>query len=428
MNKIFLPCLFVILTAGLISETHAEDDVLLKRISELETKVGKLEEQSSQSLKGQWKNGFIFEQPDKSFKLQLGGRIHLDAAFFDADKELEEANGEFDDGVEFRRARLFMRGTIYDNLDFVAEYDFAGSLGFRSVYMGVKHVPVVGNVRVGHQLEPMGLEELASNNHITFMERGLMTVFNPAYNTGILTFDSELDQRMTWAAGVFKDTDSLGDSVSNEEFAVTARITGLPYYAEDGKEYAHLGGSYSYRQMDDAPYRVRARPESLIAPYVVDTKNIASDTVDLAGLEAMLTLNSLSLQSEWLMSTIDQIPGEDNTPAADVDFQTYYVMASYILTGEYRSYNKAGGYFSRVTPNNNATGKSWGSGAWEIAARYNFIDLNDGTVNGGEMETYTAGLNWYLNPHTRIMWNYVMAEVKDEGDVNIFETRFQVDF
>jgi phosphate-selective porin OprO and OprP len=428
MKKIFSPCLLVILSAFLIPASQAQDDVLLKRISELETKVGKLEEQSSQSLRGYWKNGFIFEQPDKSFKLQLGGRIHLDAAFFDADEELEEANGEFNDGVKFRRARLFMRGTIYDNLDFVAEYDFAGSLGFRNVYMGVKQVPVVGNVRVGHQLEPMGLEELASNNHITFMERGLMTAINPAYNTGILTFDSELDKRMTWAAGIFKDTDSLGDSVSNEEFAVTARITGLPYYADDGKEYMHLGGSYSYRQMDDAPYRIRARPDSFIAPYVVDTKNLPSDTIDLYALESMLTLNSLSIQSEWLTSAVDQLPGDGDTPAGDVDFQTYYVMASYILTGEYRPYNKATGYFTRVTPTHNATGKSWGSGAWEIAARYNFIDLNDGTVNGGEMETYTAGLNWYLNPHTRIMWNYVMADVKDEGDADIFETRFQVDF
>jgi phosphate-selective porin OprO/OprP len=139
-------------------------------------------------------------------------------------------------------------------------------------------------------------------------------------------------------------------------------------------------------------------------------------------------LKSFSLQSEWLKSAVELNPDSEGNQPDNPDFQTYYFMASYILTGEYRPYNKANGYFTRITPTHNATGKRWGSGAWEVAARYDYIDLNDAEVNGGEMDTYTFGLNWYLNAHTRIMWNYVMADVKDEGDVDIFETRFQVDF
>jgi phosphate-selective porin OprO/OprP len=68
-----------------------------------------------------------------------------------------------------------------------------------------------------------------------------------------------------------------------------------------------------------------------------------------------------------------------------------------------------------------------------LAARYSTVDLNDADVEGGEQYDITGGLNWYLNPNTRIMLNYVYADlegranVKDD-DINVFQARFQVDF
>ena len=84
-------------------------------------------------------------------------------------------------------------------------------------------------------------------------------------------------------------------------------------------------------------------------------------------------------------------------------------------------------------------------GAWEIAARYNFLDLNDGAVTGGEMTVIEVGLNWHLNAMTRIMANVVFANVDRgagqiagapvisnglpfEEDILGFAARFQVDF
>ena len=44
----------------------------------------------------------------------------------------------------------------------------------------------------------------------------------------------------------------------------------------------------------------------------------------------------------------------------------------------------------------------------------------------------TAGLNWYLNGNTRVMFNYVHVRVMDRdeppidgGNANIFQMRFQ---
>lgn len=420
-----------LLTGGFLfpTATWAQDDELLQRISALELKVADMAKQDDGSLRAYWKNGFILEQPDKSFKLQLGGRAQFDTAFFDAEEALEAEAGPFDDGARVRRARLNMRGTMYDSIDFMIEYDFASGGSFQSAYVGTRNVPVLGTVQVGHLLEPIGLEEIASNNHITFMERGSATYFNPIYNIGLMAFDDVADQRMTWAAGVFKDTDNDAISTSNETWAVSARLTGLPYATEDGRSYLHLGSSVSQRHLDDNNfYRIRARPGSAIAPYVVNTGNIDADQALLTGLESILTLGSFSLQSEYMRSEVDRLPGEETPDPSDVAFDTYYVMASYFLTGEHRPYNRKGAIPGRITPKQNASGKAWGAGAWELAVRFDRIDLTDDDVTGGEMESWTGGVNWYLNPHTRVMLDYTQADVEDTGTVDTLAMRFQVDF
>ena len=104
------------------------------------------------------------------------------------------------------------------------------------------------------------------------------------------------------------------------------------------------------------------------------------------------------------------------------------MQASYLITGETRKYAHKTGGFRAVTPDRNFRSKDNGLGAWEVAIRYSTIDLNDGIVQGGQLDDVTLGLNWYLNFNTRVMFNYVMADLKGVGDVNIFQTRFQIFF
>ena len=77
-----------------------------------------------------------------------------------------------------------------------------------------------------------------------------------------------------------------------------------------------------------------------------------------------------------------------------------------------------------------------GWGALELALRFSYIDLNGGTVRGGREYDLTAGLNWYLNENTRLMFNYVRARAKDreipppieDGIADILQVRFQITF
>ena len=385
-----------------------------------------------------WKDGLKFESKDGNFKAQIGGRIQVDYAKIDGDNpmvndiETLEGNTLDGSGVEFRRARLFMSGTIYDSVDFKAQYDFAGSdADFKDVWIGLRDIPYVGVIRGGHQKEPFSLEEQTSSKYITFMERALPNAFSPSRNTGLLMKNAVLDKRMTWGVGVFEDVDDTGDSFNDfDDWNATARITGLPWYEEDGRRLVHLGLSYThqFRDDDDTTVRFRQRPESHITDArIVNTGRFGADDVDIVTPELALVYGPFSLQGEYTYTWTDA------SEADDPEFDGYYIFGSWFITGEHRRYSTSSGAFSRVKPKTNFHPTEPGWGAWEVAARYSNIDLKDQEIDGGEADNITLGLNWYLNPNVRMMFNYVYSDLEDragvdDDDLNIFQTRLQIDF
>ena len=140
--------------------------------------------------------------------------------------------------------------------------------------------------------------------------------------------------------------------------------------------------------------------------------------MDLVGTEAALVAGPFSLQGEYMTAMTNTDDGTDPM------FSGFYAMASYFLTGENRTYK--GGLFGRVKPKKNFG--AGGPGAWELAARYSHLDIADEAVEGGELDDITLGVNWYLNPNTRFMFNYVHAGLDTVGQSDTFQTRAQVDF
>ena len=376
------------------------------------------------TLRPFWKDGLRFENNSQSVSLKIGGRIQIDYAAFEEDGRIRKRFGEdFADGTEFRRARIYIEGEIHDNIEFKAQYDFAnGETDFKDVYLGLVNVSNWGSLRAGQFKEPFSLEELTSSNYITFMERALPNAFAPGRNVGIMWHRPFADERVTGALGIFRKVDTSGRGQSDQQFAVTARVTALPWYEEGGKKLLHVGLGYT-RQEYKSEVRFSARPESHLAPRLADTGAFSADSGDIIGAELAYVNGPFSLQGEFMQAFID---GSD-IPIRNSQFWGGYVMASYFLTGETRPYKKSAGAFDRVKPLHNWR-EDDGWGAWELAARYSHLELNDGVIRGGRLEDFTLGLNWYLNPNVRLMWNYVLANPSKGGIVNIFETRLQIAF
>jgi len=384
-----------------------------------------------------WKDGLRFESADKRYKVKIGGRIHYDTAFFDPDDDTKAAvestvgttKTRIEDGSEFRRARLEFSGEVGDRVDWAASVDFGtGVTSFRNMYVGLKDLPY-GNLRAGQFKEPYGLEQLTSSNNIQFMERSLMNAFVPAFNAGFMVFDTAAEERMTWAVGLFRTgSDNAEVSKGDGEYAGTARLTGLPMYDEEGKNYIHLGLDASHRSPTDDTATFSSKPEANLAPAYVSA-TVAAESVDLVGAEVGWVTGPFTFSGEFTMAMVDG----DSGSASDPDFKGYYAQASYFLTGESRPYQRAYGAFGPVKPAENALGKDGGHGAWEVAARYSAIDLRDDNTDEGQLDDITVGVNWYLNPNTRVMMNYILAALDPtnpgaDGDTNILEFRVQFNY
>lgn len=396
-----------------------------------------------QPLQAYWRDGLELRSQDGAFAIKVGGRIQLDTAFFDEDPQWARLGAEFpeygladeQDGLEFRRSRLSVGGTIYRDMAFRAEYDFAadspGNDGgrFADVFLEIKNLPYLGSLRLGHFQEPFSLDDMTSNRYTTYLERSLPNVFAPSYNVGIMARNDYFQERMSAALGIFKTTDdwpSENDSSEQDGYAVTGRVTGLPWKSEDGRRYLHLGASATQRN-PDGPFRYRARPEAHLAQAYLDTGALRTSSLISYGGEMLLVYGPASLQAEYVGSDLDV------AEMGERHFDSYYVSGSWFLTGESRPYAAAEGVPTRLRPKHpfSLREETRGWGAWEVALRYSWLDLNDGPVRGGEMADWTFALNWYLNANTRIMTNYILAHPENDlfdGDVKILQTRFQVDF
>jgi phosphate-selective porin OprO/OprP len=419
LDRLLLLAMAFGLFTPLIAQAAQDNEA---RIKKLEEEVEALKsERGSTDLRVFWKEGLRFETPDKNFSLKLGGRIFNDWAWMRQDSNVKAAVGDLEDGTEFRTTRLYTSGTINGNVDYKAQFDFSTTSNeFKDVYLGIRDLPI-GYLKMGHFKEPFGLEELASSRFVTFMERSLANTFVPARNTGFALSSTASDNRATWAAGVFRNTDGWGEDQTEGGYNATGRVTALPWYEDGGASLLHLGAAYSFRNPDSVQYATE--PEAHLAPDFVDTTSLATDKAGVLGIESALVCGPFSLQGEYMMADVD---GKDT--ASSPTFDGFYIQGSYFLTGEHREYKTSSAAFDRVKPKENYSFKDGGTGAWEMAARYSEIDLDEGSVTGGELKDVTVGLNWRLNPNTRIMWNYVRADLDGVGDSNLFMMRMQVDF
>ena len=400
----------------------AEKSTFLQRLEEMAKNGLKV----SDDLELYWKDAPGLRSRDGQFSVKVGGKIMGDIGWIEADSLGRDVGVEFKHNSEYRRMEPYVSGQIFENLEFKLEGEFAGRRNqLKDAYLRVKRLPCLGSVTVGHIKEPFNMDELTSSKSIALIERALLNAFAPERGFGVMANNHALDQRMTWAAGVFRQTDHYraGSTDRGSAHALTGRVTALPVYKDQGKKLVHLGGAYSLRRPKHR-IRFRQRPEAHFTYRVTDTGRIDADHVHLFGTEAALVNGPFWMQAEYIATVVDPAVG------ANFSFNGTYVQAGYFLTGEHRPYDRRKGVFSRVRPKKDFL--HGGGGAWEVAARHSFMDLDDNYLpaSARTVQDVTIGLNWYLNPYMRIMWNYVHSWVEgsDTNGADIFMMRFQVAF
>ncbi len=377
--------------------------------------------------------------------VRLIGEMQTDLAQFSQSELNKQTVGDAQNGIDFRRARLAAVGQVSDFNDYRLEMEFAepGRPLFLDVYMSQYMLPVLNNIRIGHFFEPFCMSRIIDNRFDIFMERPLLTVFAPSRRTGFMTFGVRDDLSATWAASVYSSSDNFfggGNLTDVGGWAGAGRVTWVPYYdeASGGRHYLHLGAAYSFSGVTNHQLQFATTPELQLIdnnnfePIFLNTGLISATQYQLLGSELIWTAGPWSLQSEYVCVPINTIGGPTAT------LQGAYVMGSYFLTGEHRPYDRTQGNMVRVVPFEDffrfrgPRHVSGGRGAWQIAARWSYLNFNGGDIRAGVLNDVTVGVNWYWNPFTRVYFNYVHAMLDDvalgASQADAFGLRFQLDF
>jgi phosphate-selective porin OprO/OprP len=410
--------------ADRLDDLQRQVDALQSELSRVKAEQGEIKKSQEEAAKKadgkamtlKYKPGLVIESEDKNFTAHLGGRIMVDSAWYDEDKS------DLGDGTEFRRARLFLAGTLFKDWEYKSQWDFADNhVGAKDVYIKYKGLKGFGNLALtlGHHKPAASLDNMTSSRFITFMERSLAHAFIDEVGDRQIGFSGKVHgDNWTAEAGIFgADVDDDPADEGNEDWQVAGRVTFAPLHEKT--RVLHLGLWGSYLAPEDAGnFTFESEPES----HVTDAEFVkitvpGSDSLVRWGAEAAGVYGPFALQGEYLHASVDGTDfSTDPSVDLDPDFHGWYIQGSYFLTGESRAYNAKKGKFGRVKPKNNLG--EGGFGAWQVGVRYSTIDLTDEGLLGGEEDNVTLGLNWYVNPYLRFMLNTIWVDTDENATGN----------
>jgi len=259
-------------------------------------------------------------------------------------------------------------------------------------------LPADLTLSVGKQKEPISMERLMGLAYLPMQERAaFIDALLPSRNHGVVLSGAAASDNVSWAVGAFNNWIDSGESFSDTADVLVGRVTWAPKLFQDGSNLFHVG--LGLRHSDIKQYlSVRRQPEFNKAPRYVDTGPFFANDQMTYSLEAYWRNGPYMLGFEYVGTDVDS-PQSGNPYLSG-----YSLTGSWALTGETRAYRKRSGTFDPLPVARPVNQGGWG--AVELAFRYSNTDLTDGTLEGGEMDILSLGVNWWFTRSTHLSVNY----------------------
>ena len=244
--------------------------------------------------------------------------------------------------------------------------------------------------------------------------------FVPILADGIKYMGYYESPRIYLSLGAYADALSEDEKFATYDNQLVARLGWLPILSEDGNEMLLVAAMTRGFEPDEGSIQPRARSDSYLGPYFVDTGKFAADHGRTDGVEAYYR------KGPWLFG--DGVPLAE--PLAGGRRRRLVSRGQcrrdWIITGETRPYNIRGAYFEAVSPNQ--TVFEGGPGAWEAVLDLSYIDLDSGRFNGGKYWRVTPMVNWHMSDNLRLEFIYGYGELDRfdlKGVTQFFQSRIQ---
>lgn len=348
------------------------------------------------------------------FSFKLGIAALLDYTWFDQDAASVAQVGEQNDTGEVRDLRFTGRGEIR----------FLGTWRYQATaqYKGFDREPTdtakwtmtdvnmtrdfaFGRLTVGKLKQTFAYEMVGDAANLPQSER-LLTPFFKSRDIGARLTDTLFDDRASWAIGLYGEDGTQA----------TARFTGLPIWRDDGRRYLHLGVALRYNGDDDGTLRFSGRPESNVTELYVDTGKIAAENAWHTALEALWANGPYSVLAEVAQARVS------SPSLGDPKLSGWYVTGSWTITGGGpRPYDRGVAYARRPQVARR-------HGEIELVGRLGRVDLDDGLVQGGTLDKWYLGVNWWATKRWKASLGYGDADLERfalEGETKMLLARLQ---
>lgn len=334
------------------------------------------------------------------------GTLQADANWYDND--VADLNGNGHDGrdstFQMRRAELIVKGKGPGKLDWVVGYD-AKADKFIDTNLRYRFGDNASTyLQAGQFKQPNLLDELSSTRNNDFISKATITnTFAIGRRLGLAYATGASNWSVTGSAFGRELTQGLAHGSG---YAVRGTFAPLM----DNNRVLHLGLGWAGYDTDSDTLRLRARPNAdLAAVRLVDSGQLRdTDRIRTIGAELMYLDGPLKLQAEYLDAAVSRHGHPDYRSNG------FYVSGVWNLTGENWGYK--GGVPTTGLPDAPSRGQ------WQLAARLDHLDLDDGRVAGssalpvvdgvlgGRMDVWTVGVSWYWRANFRTSLNYVMVD------------------
>lgn len=381
--------------------------------------------------------GFAFTSPDAENALRVRGMVQVDSRWF-FDKSIDN------DAFLVRRARIGLEGKVAKSTEYQVVGEYAGSTAtLLDANLTLAFAPEA-QLKFGRFKTAVGMEQVQSDLAGPFMERSFVSQLIPNRDIGVQLAGDVLDNRVSYAVGVFNGTIDGGSNSTqtdgNDGKNVAARVLFQPWVKDKASALAGLsfglGGTYALEDANGA----------LATGFKTDGQQTfyGYRTTGLAGTTTVVTPNGkvwrltpqvsfyrgpLGLIAEFVTSASD-VKAVNTTTATSVVNSTrtlnlknhaWQVEVGYVLTGEDAS-------FKGVVPAHDFDRATGAWGAVEVVGRVASIRFDDqvfvGTSNeqlvdpaksARSADTLGAGVNWYLNKLVRLSVNYEYTRFHQSG-------------
>lgn len=370
-------------------------------------------------------NAWHSENGEHWFKLK--GIMQMDHAM--VGHRDNNADKGFPSGANIRRARLGVNGGVgcHWSYDMSLNFDSASTVGtsdpnFFSAFIAYEGFDNTKIVIGQNTLYTFMAQQGATRNRIT-MELPMPTSALYAGDGLGIGVEHRLET-LTFALGVATPGDGVpagqggtltGASQQAQSDLATwhGRITFSPVHTP---EYVlHFGASGMYQNLHDksgtltfsSMPEIQARDghwataSLLLRSTTTGSWSTGYDQANTrwsaVGLEAAGLWGPLTVQTEYVGVTTHRRAA--TAPADSPKYKGWYATVAYLLTGESREYDFAGGVFGAVKPHTTC-------GAWELFAQYSSTSLRYRNL-GPVAQISTAGVNWYANQNVRLTAQYM---------------------